>query len=1254
MTKKYFVKDESLHGTDNDMFNYSSIAQVLDDILSTNTPPYNVAIIGKWGLGKSSLINLVTERYRKDRKHFQIQEINAWKYEKESLRKVFLKQLWQGVSNQRIQSFETVKRELASIINAELPKDPPGKDPVRTKRFFWTLLIIGVLSVLAFIIYKIVQAHSLGVPIWTSSFWIHVFLRYCENAGTVLIGPVLVALCKMLMDDYHARQTKKIELNFPIETTDDYEIFLETRIKEQLSENPELKIITVIDDLDRLSIDKIVEALDALKAFVGFERCIFIVPFDDEIIKCALDKRKMQEFNNRTDVTDVVESELILDKLFQFRIYLPPLLDFDIQQYAFNLAQQEVPDFISEYCNESLLKKVVDRVLIYPGVTTPRQVKKLLNAFITNLMIISAREASEKIQRGLLTSEDGIMQIAKMSVLQADFNSFYDLLFKDIRCIELLLSAHREEKAPEDLPVYLRNYFEKDKDTLPAKLKSEHETLLNFLHRTAKYHIDNIAPYLYLAQPEISIRTGDELQRRALNALKSKNVQTLRMLLEESADLADVILYHLSREQDEPADILWVTIMVYKDIDAARRPRLAQCIIERTIELDLFESEFLYSIPPEIIFNIARDGENDDFSHQFRELYLTVLSNEDWYEKETLKDALPGIFENISVLNNESKNMLKHICSFCTENDAMDAASLFGVVAAEKPEFVEYWGMKWYRKLCAYIESEGDFSDTTSAHLSAAFNALKHIVPIDELMEHILPLTQYDAFLPIADSIINMPYEEGRPECIKNLISEETAALLLKNVISHDFDKNEDLVCHILDGLRYTITEENSAAMDKFTLNYERSYNLDNIFVYCGQQGYFSLLPETIAGISEAVFRDDKNDELLDKVACFFTGTQIKTLGKKVFDACTYNSSKNYERELSVIRVLSDIEEFADELEIIADSKILPQFSSYYQHEHYRNFVSEAMSLIKDVLPQTCMDKYIKLLAAQYSSYRRFVLTAINKVSMKMSGNAFKEVFEKITTQSEPADFELAFEIIQNHNELRPADKDNLRRYISFLVENLPSAEDPERILRTIRRTFSSISISMLSDMAVNAQKNPECSNKEIAKTVAHFIDRKEDIAAAADNLRTLCEAGVTKNVLSSAISEIKNYKKADIYTQLIDELSKSASPLILTGVSNIANHDLALKPACTLIITCLQKSFEKADLVDCSLDIIDSITENGSAFQKYKEELAEVLRNGFTSTTSERLKKSILLAVSSLKIKRQFKKNLTGEELDYYKKWIS
>lgn len=83
ISKRYFIKDESLHGVDKDMFNYADISMVLEKILETNEPPFNIAVIGKWGLGKSSLINLVTDRCKKN-KDILVQEINAWKYEKES------------------------------------------------------------------------------------------------------------------------------------------------------------------------------------------------------------------------------------------------------------------------------------------------------------------------------------------------------------------------------------------------------------------------------------------------------------------------------------------------------------------------------------------------------------------------------------------------------------------------------------------------------------------------------------------------------------------------------------------------------------------------------------------------------------------------------------------------------------------------------------------------------------------------------------------------------------------------------------------------------------------------------------------------------------------------------------------------------------------------------------------------------------------------------------------------------------------
>lgn len=72
-------------------------------------PPYNIALIGKWGLGKTSLLNLLK---RKISSTCKVIPINAWKYEKEDLKKVYLKELYSGIKKKPFLLFGTILREL--------------------------------------------------------------------------------------------------------------------------------------------------------------------------------------------------------------------------------------------------------------------------------------------------------------------------------------------------------------------------------------------------------------------------------------------------------------------------------------------------------------------------------------------------------------------------------------------------------------------------------------------------------------------------------------------------------------------------------------------------------------------------------------------------------------------------------------------------------------------------------------------------------------------------------------------------------------------------------------------------------------------------------------------------------------------------------------------------------------------------------------------------------------------------------------
>lgn len=120
--KKYFLKDKSLNNIDDDQFRYQDFANNLRKLIEYNEVPFNIAVIGKWGLGKSSIINMALAPLRKkDRnKEFLICDINAWKYEKDEIGKAFLKELWEGISERKVLSFNFFHKDYSDTVRKML------------------------------------------------------------------------------------------------------------------------------------------------------------------------------------------------------------------------------------------------------------------------------------------------------------------------------------------------------------------------------------------------------------------------------------------------------------------------------------------------------------------------------------------------------------------------------------------------------------------------------------------------------------------------------------------------------------------------------------------------------------------------------------------------------------------------------------------------------------------------------------------------------------------------------------------------------------------------------------------------------------------------------------------------------------------------------------------------------------------------------------------------------------------------------
>lgn len=399
------------------------------------------------------------------------------------------------------------------------------------------LIYVGVISIVIFTIYCHISNNFYGIGFKGWSFAASTFLRYCKNIGSILIIPIVVWLGKLFMDKLNEPTYKKYEISFPLVTQADYEIYLKNLLEDYYKNNPDKKIIVVIDDLDRLSAGKIVEALDALKLFMEYERFIFIVPFDDEILKNAL---KLKRINGISSTSSEYDGEMVLDKIFQYKMYLPQLIKYDMRNYAFGICRDNCQDFIEKYCNNDykLFEEIVGKLLIHSGVSTPRQVKKIVNTFVENVMIARDREQARKVREGFATERIGLQTIAKISVLQSDYNEFYDLLYKNVNIMNELLDVHRSNGTSTP-PALLRDYFD-----MNNMLERKFEPLVNYLIFTENTGCNNIAPYLYMAQTKEGVLVGDEKQRDFMAAIESCNFISVKQLINETP-----ILIYLLEEQ---------------------------------------------------------------------------------------------------------------------------------------------------------------------------------------------------------------------------------------------------------------------------------------------------------------------------------------------------------------------------------------------------------------------------------------------------------------------------------------------------------------------------------------------------------------------------------------------------------------------------------------------------------------------------------------------------------------------------------
>lgn len=1230
--KKYFLKDQSLDNVDDDQFRYQDFANNLRKIIECNDAPFNIAIIGKWGLGKSSLINMALAPLRKNKKEFLICDINAWKYEKDEIGKAFLKELWEGISEKNVLSFYFFHKEYSNIIEGMFKNSPDN--PKKNKGISnFCKYVAGTFlgSIILFIVYCVISNNFYGVNFNYSLFAASTFIRYCKNIGSILIVPIVVWLGKLFMDKLNEPALKKYEISFPLVTQSDYEIYLKNLLKEYYENNPNKKIVVVIDDLDRLSANKIVEALDALKLFMEYDRFIFIVPFDDEILKNALKLKKIDEISV---IGNEYDGEMVLDKLFQYKMYLPQLIKYDMRNYAFKICKKDCVDFIREYCNDDykLFEEIVGKLLIHSGVSTPRQVKKIVNAFVENVMIASDRAQAGKVGEKFVTEKKGLQTIAKISVLQSDYNEFYDLLFKDANAINEILDVHRSngETTPSEL---LRSYFD-DKHILRI-----YEPLVNYLIFTENLGYKNITPYLYMAQTKEGVLVGDQKQQDFISAIESCNFVTVKQLINETPILTSLLMEQLKYDESPlMGNIVLSAIDCYDTVLETNKEELAISITERIPELSNSYSDFRYDlINAENLIEVCRRANSNEHNNLIECAIKRNQEDKDYKNEVILINKLSQIkHELLDITLGKFESYVKNWIT----SDESGIQDIIDYVATEQQEYIaNAYGKEYVQKVAKHITDNDDFDEILIKQFGNIVSVFLNSNSLIEIIDAIKPCYDYPILYKMLDeSIDKIKYKDlQNPKDIAEKIV-SIGVNKLKGVYGYN----------ILSKLSYRIEHENAELFDGFFMDTIGETEFADMIEAFSVHNTIDMLQKTIDRLNTYAFEEKGYAPDIRRLLKLCVDEQQNEFWEKLGDYCEY-SDREYEITMDLIVEISKDVQYDKDMVSVIENKIISEGGKYYNRNEYLSFAIQTVSMYKDKISQNILDEYSTALMKVISTDTNNILNAYRVVN-KLNGEEFwcKHI-EVILQYVSKGTYTIIYDIITSRINLFNKENNNLTILVEFLVDYINLSDNPDDVINLLSTFFSRISNI---DKLVHMLKDIEYDEDNASTKLARLFDAS-DLGVIVKIITDECTADdVYKDKIKKLLSNSANYSSYELLHRINKNKENINKNEILTILDfcegSITENNIE---SFVDIVAYLLTNYLEKDI--CSQILLRISNLPDKVLAKQRESICNILVEIFRKSSSDENRRKSSILIKDKGFGRKMRGILDEDELKDYKSYL-
>jgi len=423
-------------------FGHLDIVDNLKKIILNCPSPFTIGLFGKWGSGKTTILNALRKKMQDNNKdNIAVVSFDVWKYEGDSLRRTFLK-------------------EMAKQLQKNLPKNYELNE--RLEKSVQKIIEKG----------KFVYNWKLLLPLFGIIVLISIFLyfKYPQNFGTylsILFGGVTSFSVLFV---WIIQQAIKSETTvFSSERLQDPYEFEEEFRKITKGISPK-NLLVIIDNLDRCIHGKAVELLSTIKTFLAKDvdvdennKCIFLIACDDEAIKTHL--KNVYDINqDNSGENSFFSADEFLRKFFNISLRIPDFIDTELQTYTEDLLKEiDIPQFTSPD---------VSYVITNAFRENPRQIKQFINILLASFYLAKEREDSKPyliISKGTIT--DNVAFLAKFLIIRQKF----PLEYQKIR------GSHLNINEIENI---------------------EDEKYIDFLRATKTIIVNDIRPFIYLKQSE--------------------------------------------------------------------------------------------------------------------------------------------------------------------------------------------------------------------------------------------------------------------------------------------------------------------------------------------------------------------------------------------------------------------------------------------------------------------------------------------------------------------------------------------------------------------------------------------------------------------------------------------------------------------------------------------------------------------------------------------------------------------------------